>query len=381
MASRTPWTARAALMMGGLIAGLLAAESLGRLAGPSGGNQLLFPTVDLYPRDLYVDADGLNIPNPKFAGTVRSLDYAVPVRFSEWGTRGANPTTEGPRWIVVGDSFTLALQVPDEGTFVAKLSKVLKIEVINAGVDGYSTYEAAVRLAQLSVPFPPKAVVLAFFTGNDLADNLRPSRRSPGSPGRSPSPGGPNFPVHRSPPPLRLNAFELFLREHSVLFAHYLVWEKQQKIASGKDPRSKHFKDELEIFGPMVHEKLAHDMPATNAALAEFATTALRVGAANTYVVVLPPAFGLDAEVARKTLRAFGVNSDHASKPDVDTAYDAVLSAVRENGMVPCDARPELRAALAGGQNPYFLFDAHLTAAGHTAVADAISRCVKESTP
>lgn len=377
MAERPRWLARSALVLGGLMAGLLLAEWAGRFAGVSGGNQLLFPSVDLYPRDLYVDADGLNVPNPKFVGTVRSLDYAVPIHFSEWGTRGENPSTEGPRWIAVGDSFTLALQVSESDTFVAKLSEKLNVEIINAGVDGYSTREASVRLAQLALTFPPKAVVLAFFTGNDLADNLRAIRRTPTNPGRSPSPGGPDFPVHPTPPPLKLNFVELFLREHSVLFAHYLVWDKQQKIASGRDRRSKHFRDELEIFGPLVRQKLAHDMPATNAALAQFAATATRAGAATTYVVVLPPAFGLDPEVARVTLRTFGVEGE----PDVNTAYEAILAAVSETGMLPCDARPELRATYEAGKNPYFLFDAHLTAEGHTAVANAIFRCVTESTP
>ena len=370
------WFARLGLLLGGTALGVGAAELVGRAAGPTGGNQLLFPSVDLYPRDLYVEAGGMNFPNPRFSGVVRSLDYSVPVQFSAWATRGPDPSADGPRWIVVGDSFTLALQVLETQTFVARLATAIGVEVINAGVDGYSTWDAGVRLAQLGREFPPSGVVLGFFLGNDFSDNMRPrGPRTADAPGRSPRPGPRNMPVHNTPAPLKFGPVGLWLHDHSVLYALGLVWRKQRAIARDTDPHSRHFKEELEFFSDKVPERLTHDLPHTAAAMVEFSRTATRLGAAASYVVVIPPAFGLDRDIAAKTLRTFAV----AGQPDVETAYDAALGAAKEAGLVPCDARPELREALANGEKPYFLFDAHLTSRGHEAVADAVLRCIESA--
>ena len=372
------WLRRLILLFVGCVVGLMAAEAVARQIAPAGKNQMLFPNVDLYPRDLYVEIDGMSFPNPRFSGDIRSLDYSNLVRFTQWGTRGEMPTVDHNPWIFIGDSFTLALQVPEEQTFVHRVGTGLGVAVVNAGVDGYSTWDETVRLAQLAPTFSPPVVVLGFFLGNDFSDNLRPhGRRTPQSPGRSPQPDLPDFPVHPSPPPVRFSPLQSWLHGHSVLFAHYLVWQKQRAIANGSDVRSGHFKDELEFFGTHAADRLDRDEPQTEAAFETLAEYSRQNHVGAVIVAVIPPAFGLNPESAADTFRAFGIDD----KPDIELSFTHAMALARESGFIACDTRPELRAAIDRSEQPYFLFDAHLTGVGHQAVAAAIIRCAAALPP
>lgn len=85
------------------------------------------------------------------------------------------------RVAVLGDSFTEAIHVPLEQTFWSKLERKLgncaavkgrkNVEVINFGVQGYSTAQQLVMLRKKVWDYNPDIVVLAFFTGNDIINN------------------------------------------------------------------------------------------------------------------------------------------------------------------------------------------------------------------
>ena len=86
------------------------------------------------------------------------------------------------RIAVLGDSFTLAAQVPVEKTYTSILEQNLtsctafqgkNIEVINFGVDGYGTAQELLTLRQQVWDYQPDIVMVAFFTGNDVIDNSK----------------------------------------------------------------------------------------------------------------------------------------------------------------------------------------------------------------
>lgn len=82
------------------------------------------------------------------------------------------------RIAVLGDSFTCALQVEEEETFCSILEKHLRVdgapvEVLNFGVDGYGTGSELLTLRHRVWKYEPDLVLLAFFTGNDIANNSR----------------------------------------------------------------------------------------------------------------------------------------------------------------------------------------------------------------
>lgn len=369
---------RLGLVLGGLVLGLLAAEGLGRLDRFTRGRELLFPNLDGYPQDLYVAFQDMNYPNPEFKGVVSSFGYRVRPRFNAWGTRGPEPAASPPcRWITAGDSVTLALQVEPEDTFSELLATKLGCEVLNSGVDGYSTWKETIRTAQLATNLPSKGVVVTFFTGNDFRDNrMRLHSLSSTNLGSYPRPGGPKLPVHAVPPRPKTPAYQRWLHDHSVVWAWFTVWQKQRATRAGTDPGAKHFKDELEIFTRKAPQVIGNELAPTRQALADLRATADRIGI-DVVLAVIPPAFAMSEATAAHTLEAFGLDQG----ADLQTAQAAVLGAARDAGLPTCDMAGPLRAAAEGGAHPYLVFDGHLSAAGHEVVADELARCIGSLSP
>lgn len=82
------------------------------------------------------------------------------------------------RILVLGDSFVFGLGVQRSETFEAVLEQRLStqlgqaVEVINAGVPGYGTCHERLVLEDLLPKLQPDLVLLCFYAGNDLVDNL-----------------------------------------------------------------------------------------------------------------------------------------------------------------------------------------------------------------
>ncbi len=69
------------------------------------------------------------------------------LRVNQLGMRGpepADPPAER-RWLVLGDSFTQALQVPEEQLFLTLLARRVGAELHNGGVAGDCTWQSAMR--------------------------------------------------------------------------------------------------------------------------------------------------------------------------------------------------------------------------------------------
>ncbi|HUP94275.1 MAG TPA: SGNH/GDSL hydrolase family protein [Burkholderiales bacterium] len=86
------------------------------------------------------------------------------------------------RIAVLGDSFTQAKELPVEKSFWRLLEVKLNqckpfagkaVEVLNFGVDGYSTAQELQALRHRVWQFQPDMVLLAFYSGNDIQDNSR----------------------------------------------------------------------------------------------------------------------------------------------------------------------------------------------------------------
>jgi hypothetical protein len=84
------------------------------------------------------------------------------------------------RIAVVGDSFTEGSNVAFEETFPTVVERELascsmlknqEVEVLNFGVSGYRTAQSYLLLREHVLSYEPDLVVLAFYNGNDVADN------------------------------------------------------------------------------------------------------------------------------------------------------------------------------------------------------------------
>lgn len=358
---------RAALVLGGLVLGLLAAEGVARVVRPAGHADLLFDSPDASPRDLYViDPELVLVPRPGFADTIRSQGYAVPLAFDRDGVRatpGAAPATGG--WAVAGDSFTLAVQVPLEETFGARVGAALGTPVHNLGVDGYSTWQATRRAARLDASRQTSGVLLTFFLGNDLQDNERFPHVLRTVEGRAAG-----TPIPR--PEVAL--WKSLLLRHSAIYAHLRVWQRARGLQSGDDPARQRWQEELAIFSDEGGPVLQRLMPATRRALGE-ARDAARSRGDTLMVALAPPAFVVHPDRLASTFEVVGLDPARATP---DAPRDAVAGELRRLGIRTCDLTPPLRAAAEAGETLYFTYDGHWTAAGHAVVAEALLACLSE---
>lgn len=88
------------------------------------------------------------------------------------GLRGGAWTGDGPRTLVLGDSFVFGAGVPLADTFVARLDAGGDDEVVNGGTPGYGTWRQMAWLERYGAELELDAVLLCVFEGNDFQDNL-----------------------------------------------------------------------------------------------------------------------------------------------------------------------------------------------------------------
>jgi hypothetical protein len=114
---------------------------------------------------------------------VDEAEGEVALRVNALGFRGPEwprpKPAGGLRVAVLGDSMTAAVATDAERTFVGRLEAGLEadarrpVEVANFGVASASTGSELVTWRGVVAELRPDLVLLAFFTGNDLADNSR----------------------------------------------------------------------------------------------------------------------------------------------------------------------------------------------------------------
>lgn len=119
-----------------------------------------------------------------FNATIHTLDAPYSTRFTTtaFGTRTTGTYAENSSTILVlGDSFTQAIQVNDEETFSSVLNKKLRktgknYNILNYGALGYNPYQYLAVLNKTITQFKTKYVILNFYTANDFvlpADDIR----------------------------------------------------------------------------------------------------------------------------------------------------------------------------------------------------------------
>ena len=360
------WGPRLGLVVGGLALGLLLAEGVARMMAPAGHADLLFNSPDSSPLGLYVnDQELLLVPAAGFESDIQSLDYSVQLRINQNGLRGAEVSEKESHWLALGDSFTMAVQVSEEDSFAGRLSEAMGTTVLNAGVDGYSTWQATGRYQKLvSRGVAIDGVLLVFFVGNDFWDNdyfpeegrRRAAQQESGSP------------IHRDAMP----GWQAFLMKHSVLYAHYRVWQKAKALESGTDHDRGRWQQELSIFTQDGQQQLNHLSQKTLSALQELKRETQKNGD-QLLVAIAPPAFVVDQSRMPPTFEVVGLDPTTAR---LTGPGDKAMNLLQTSGIAGCDLTSALQNASSNERPLYFQYDGHWTPAGHAVVTETILSCM-----
>ena len=172
------------LTLGGLFMGVVIGE-IGLRAANIEGYPKIGDFVDSAPTRFHTADPNLGWKlKPGVSGEWNGEGASL-VQVNSEGLRDREHTKAKPpntlRVAVVGDSFTEAIHVPVEQTFWSKLERKLgnceavkgrkNVEVINFGVQGYSTAQELIMLRKKVWDYSPDIVILAFFIGNDVINN------------------------------------------------------------------------------------------------------------------------------------------------------------------------------------------------------------------
>ena len=113
---------------------------------------------------------------PGQEGIFETQQFRVAVRINEDGLRDRERSYQRPndkkRILVLGDSFAWGYGVEESDRFSQQLEKTLGVEVINAGVSGYSTDQELLWYKDEGIKYETDLVILVV-AGNDVGDNER----------------------------------------------------------------------------------------------------------------------------------------------------------------------------------------------------------------
>lgn len=358
------WAGRLLLVVGGVLVGALAAEGVARALDARGDAELLYTAPEAVPDGFYVtDRDLLLRPAANQDGWSRTLSGAVRLRTNREGLRGGPVERDArPRWLAVGDSFTLAVQVPEASTFAARLSTPQR-QVLNAGVDGYAPSQAVLRYKRLAPAVDSGGVLFTLFLGNDLTDERA-------LPGRRARARGtiPNRPIPQ-PRPGRVVAA---LMRHSALFVRLRVSRLALAQSPGAVAHRAQWRDSLALFTSGGATDLAGAVEGLRAPLLALQRAAAARGD-QAVVAVAPPSFVIHTDRLPAAFSLVGLDPAQATP---QAPAGAVLGLLDELGLAACDLTPALAAA-AEARTLYFQWDGHWTPDGHAVVADALADCLE----
>lgn len=277
------------------------------------------------------------------------------------------------RVVVLGDSFTLALETAQEQTFHEQLEARHKgrVEVISLGVSGYGTQQELLVYQYVAREYAPDIVLLMFYVGNDMIDN----RGRPGHPAYALEPDGSltllSFPyTGEFDLPLVASQRSTWLMRQSALA--FLAGVVIRDHTGGE----RHTSSETDIpqgggCGYMIGENFPNPT-AEDWALTEALLVALRdavaEGGAELRVAIVPT----ELQVHDDYMDDFRAHCDLPHWVAWPDGYQRRLRAILDaHNIAALDLLPELSvlAAQTGNDLYHAGTDIHWTPAGHAAVA------------
>jgi hypothetical protein len=299
-------------------------------------------------------------------------EFSHVVSFNRDGLRDREPPPERHpntfRILVLGDSFSASLQVPQSQSFPKLVEDQLasaavtgrRIEVRNAAVDGFGTAQALRMFVTQSERYQPNIVLLGFFLANDLADNVLEAggynhylATRCGRPYFTLDGSGRLEKVQESRPLRQPSSLLDRLLRRSELYAN---------LFPGTDTSRSSFAD-WDVFTGKHPDAVASAWRLTLALVNEL-DRQVKANGGKLIVLLIPH----EQEALHPR------TSSAMARIDFDRGHVQAEAFLREAGIAFIDLYPPIRQAVATGERPYFRRDMHWNERGHGIVAAAILR-------
>jgi len=343
----------------------------------------------LYPQTMgfsYHTRDGLQVHIPGSRGVYRRAEFRTEVRFNSLGFRGGEFAVPKPagtyRLLALGDSFTAGLQVAESDLFTSRMVRVLgsehaPVEVLNLGISGYGTDDELFLLRRYGPELAPDRVLVFFFVGNDVHNNLLQSGCTRVVDAFS----------CEAPPPLSPTEYwRKRLRSELALHSHvYQLWRAATETerwrgsaapAAGLPAGALMSRSlDVDLFLEPEPEYLTSALALTGFLLDELRRTAQALGA-DVAVILLP--VREQVEDARWRMLIERANGARLVR---DRPQRAVHRAAQRAELPVIDLLPAFAAAAGRGERLFWETDAHLNAAGHALVAERVAASLIRTGP
>lgn len=347
---------------------------LGTLVGLGLVELLIRSTLDIYQCD--PELGWTYSPGMTGFKVSRAGEFAHPVRFNALGLRDEEhrpgKAADAYRVLLLGDSFVGGLQVSREEAFSTLLTQRLtesqgrKVEVINAGVDGYGTAQQLLLFKEMAPQYHPDLTVLAVFLYTDLSDN---SYRA----------GYQNHHLaYQCGRPYYKIGAEGLQRMESMhpgdmiqppLLDRLLRWSTLYSIVSPSSYLAPVFQ-QREIFRKVYPEALVESWKLTQELILSLAAEVEQSGS-KFVVMVIPHAIQVGQPL-------YSLNPRYFTAEQLEKSLLMMKQFLEENHLSYIDLVPAMQREISSGKTLYFEKDGHWNQDGHQLVADVMAAWLRE---
>jgi len=314
-------------------------------------------------------------PAPGVSTRFKTAEFETDIHINAAGVRDREigPRAPGERRIVVlGDSLVMAVQVPIEDTFTARLESRLNdrarrpgaFRVINAGVQGYGPVEEYLFHKHVTSALEPDVVVMALYAGNDAIEAGATASRLSAIDARLGRPA-----VEEPPQPSRWERLNQWRRRQIRKSIVLQVIRLRVTTLLGRFGWKEEIDPPLRTYLPVAPPEITRGLEVIRDVVGRARALADERGQ-RLVILLLPARFQVDdGDYSR--LKAIVARSGRTLERD--RATQRFLEMLADAGVPVCDVLPAMRAT-SDRDRLYFQKTAHFTTYGHQVIAEALDK-------
>lgn len=333
--------------------------------------RLFFHAAPQLELDIYRKRDGLLLLRPNLERRHVTRQWDVEVRTNSEGWRDAERKGAETTVLGLGDSFAFGWGVEAEESFYSLAEQRIGRSLVNAGVPGTATIDQERLLEALIPQYRPRFVVLAFFVGNDFTET-----GFGGAERLEVADGLLELQPLEGQAPAKSGLRRLASKSHLLQMLRAVQFQTEGDAAPGGHPRTwdAWMREFAQVHLRRSSARAEEAMRSTLVSLDRIADRCRRDGIGFA-LLVLPRSFQIDDGEREEMRAALGLRMEDL---DMDKPQRVLHEWAEGQEVLLVDLLDDFRARYEAGERLYYSPDAHLTAAGQAAAAEALATALVE---